>query len=529
MIPSTAVEDHFAVIEVPAEATLASIQARLEQVQAPRVALHLPKGSRALSNPVQFAALQRAAARLGLSLAVVTSDPYLRSLSRLGGLPVFGSVSAAERARLNGRLGTSAVVGLPDPTAIWDGRGREQAWRRRAKLERSLGRHRRSLPRWLANVGLFIFLLGMVSVVGLTVLFLAPFAEVTLTPVREPLTAEVPITADLAFTQPDFGARLIPARTVAVEVEGTGEIATSGRGTAPADRAKGKVTFINRRAQEVVVPLGTVVGTSTGDNIRFRTTVTTTLPAVLGGTAEAEIEAVDPGPRGNVRPFTINNVEGPMGLLVRVVNETPTSGGTLREVAMVTQADKDRLREATERQLQQAAYIRLSEILQAGEFVPPATVGTVILSETFDRFVGEAAPVLRVKLRVRARGLAVDGESARAIAQNALASLVPPGGRLLAEGLNIQPGPVSSASEERVQFTMTASGFVVRQVDTGRVRQMLYGLAIQDAGPVLERHLALQKPPTISVGPDWYVKRFGLMPLVPWRIRVQVRYDYANP
>jgi len=524
--PSTSVEDHFAVIEVPAEATLASIQTRLEQMQAPRVALYLPQGCRALSNPVQFAALRRTAARLGLSLALVTRDPRLRSLSKLGGLPAFGSVAAAERARLNGRIGPATVVGLPNLAIL---NGRKRAMQGRGHPARAGVARRRGVPRWLANVGLFMFLLGMVAVVGLAMLLLVPFAEVTLIPAREPLTAVVPITADLAITQPDFGARLIPARRVAVDVEGTGEIATSGRRNAPADRAKGKVVFINRRAQEVVVPLGTIVGTSTGDNVRFRTTITATLPAVLGGTAEAEIEAVDPGPRGNVRPFTINNVEGPLGLLVRVVNEAPTAGGTLSEVPVVTQADKDRLREATERQLQQAAYVRLSEILQAGEFVPPATVGTVILSETFDRFAGEAAPVLRVKLRVRARGLAVDGGSARAIAQSALANLVPPEGRLLAEGLSIQPGPVTSASAERVQFTMNASGFAVRRVDTWRVRRLLYGLAIQDAGPVLERHLALQASPVISVGPDWYVERFGLMPLLPWRIRVQVRYGDVGP
>ncbi|MCC7355567.1 MAG: baseplate J/gp47 family protein, partial [Anaerolineae bacterium] len=335
--------------------------------------------------------------------------------------------------------------------------------------------------------------------------------------------------ADRAITQPDFAARLIPARTVTVDVEGTGEIATSGRRNAPADRAKGKVIFINRRAQEIVVPPGTVVGTSTGDTIRFRTTVTATLPAAVGSTAEAEVEALDPGPRGNVRAFTINNVEGPVSLLVRVVNEQPAAGGNLSEVAVVAQADKDRLREATERQLQQAAYARLADALQAGEFVPPETVGTVVLAETFDRFAGEVAPVLRVKLRVRARGLAVDGDSARTIAQRALAALVPPEGRLLAEGLKIQPGPVTSASEDRAQFTMNASGFIVRQIDTGLVRQMLYGLAMGDAGSVLQGHIALQEPPQISVGPDWYVEQYGLMPLLPWRIRVYVRYADAAP
>ncbi len=522
-------DDHFTVIEVPAEATLASIQTRLEQVQTQRVALHLPNGIRALSGPIPFAALGRCAARLGLSVAVVTRDPRYRSWARLAGLPVFGSTEAAQRAHYDGQEGQSSVVGLTSDDVLDDIRGRLAKWRHPRRRAPLIIRHRRGFPRWLANIGLFIFLLGIVGLAGLGALFLVPLAEVTLVPAREPLVAVVPITADRGVTQPDFSARLIPARTVTVDVEGTGEIPTSGRRNAPAERAKGKVIFINRRAQETVVPPGTIVGTSTGDNIRFRTTVTATLPAAVGATAAAEVEALDPGPRGNVRAFTINNVEGSVGLLVRVVNEEPTTGGTVAEVAVVTQDDKDRLREATERQLQQAAYARLAATLQAGEFVPPETVGTVVLSETFDRFAGEVAPVLRVKLRVRARGLAVDGDSARTIAQRALAALVPPGGRLLAEGLKIQPGPVTSASEDRVQFTMSASGFIVRQIDTGQVRQMLYGLAIADAGPVLQGHIALQEPPQIFVAPDWYVERYGLMPLLPWRIRVHVRYGNAAP
>jgi hypothetical protein len=522
------VEDQFTIIEVPADATLASIQTKLEQAQDKQIVLRLNGNSRALSGPIQFTALGRCAAHLGLSLFVVTRDPRYRSWARLAGLPAFSSTEAAQSANHNGHELRPSIVGLQTEDDLDDLKERLE---RKPPLPRrtpSAVRPRRRIPHWLSNLGRIVFLLGLAGIVYVAALYLVPLADITLVPAREQLVSSVPITADRSITTADLGARLIPARSVSVDVEGSSEVATSGTRNAPADKAKGKVVFINRRAQETIIPPGVIVGTSSGDNIRFQTLVTATLPAGINSTAEAEVEAIDPGPRGNVRAFTINSVEGSVGLLVRVVNEQATEGGNLAEVAVVTQEDKDRLRAATERQLQQAAYTRLAETLKAGEFVPPETVGTVVLAETFDRFAGEVTPVLRMKLRVRARGLAVDGDSARTIAQNALTALVPPEGHLLAADLKIQPGPITSASDDRVQFSMDASGFIVRQIDTAAVRQLLYGLAITDAITVLHDNLALQEAPQITVGPDWYVQRYGLMPLIPWRIRIHVRYADAS-
>ena len=72
----------------------------------------------------------------------------------------------------------------------------------------------------------------------------------------------------------------------------------------------------------------------------------------------AEIEALEPGPVGNVAAATISVVEtAPLRGKIRVINENPTQGGGVRQVGVVTRADMDRLKAQLLQQLQQRAYV----------------------------------------------------------------------------------------------------------------------------------------------------------------------------
>lgn len=97
---------------------------------------------------------------------------------------------------------------------------------------------------------------------------------------------------------------------------------------------------------------------------------------------------------------TISRIDGGLGLSLRVINQQGLGGGTVRQGGVVTQADEERLRVTLQQQLEQKAYQRLSEELNEGEFVPPESVETFVMSLVFDSFTDKAKDSLGVTMRL---------------------------------------------------------------------------------------------------------------------------------
>jgi len=515
------------IIELPADVTLPAIQKRLARVQARRVLLVLPRRSQALANPARLKLICRQARRQGVQVALVTRDRLTRQLAREAGLSVFTTVRRGERARrwrqprpdfpLPPFSGPRRVA---PPGRV--GHGREEKPRPMTRREPPPlpDRQRPRWRQWLEALQLFTFLLLCLALLGALIIFVVPVATVTLVPPRQPLTISLDVVAAVGVEEVDYQAGQVPARIVRTRVEGHGSIPTSGRRDAPADSATGSVIFINQRDSEVQVPELTIVGTSTGINVRFQVTQPVTVPAGIGMTVEAPIEALEPGPDGNVPAFTINRIEGPLSLVLRVINEHPTSGGTVKQVGVVKPIDKERLRAKVLEQARQEAYRRLGEMLREGEYVPPDTVETYVLSETFDRFAGEDAETLGLRLELLARGLAVDTRGAEEMAERALRERVPPGVQLAEQKPRFELGPMTILDEkkQKVRFTVTATGEVVGDVDIAAVREAIRGMELPTALAVLRRDFQFGAEPRLTLRPDW----LGRVPWLPFRIYVRV-------
>lgn len=514
------------VVELTAPATLAAALAAVRAATpGERLVLVLPPEADGLAATVPLQVLRRQADAGHVQVALVTSDPDIRYHARQARLPILPDVNRAQgrwryppppsplpppravrppvihpRGRVGWGLQAPAIVTVGE-TTLWEGTLR-----------------RRAPAIWAPLFGyLLLSLLLAATLPGLAGL-LVPQATVTLVPAHTRLVSSIEITARTGIDQPDYVNRLVPARVVQARVEGSGTTMATGSMFAPAGKARGAVTFINRTAREITVPANTVVRTVTGDNVRFRTESEVVVPAGVGQRAGVTVEALEPGRQGNVAAFAIGEVEGPLGLSVRVTNESPTSGGTMADVVVVTQADKERLLGELQQQLQAQAYARLGEILRQGEYIPPETVQTFTLAETYDRFAGEQSPTLGLQLQLLARGMAVDLAGAQTLAARALRESVPPGHFLLEE--TIQYGAVQFIrfDQEAVRMTLTAAGEALIPIRTGEVRALLSGVPLEEAPRLLQRRFELARPPEITLEPNWTDR----LPYIPTRIKVLV-------
>lgn len=503
------------VLYLEMEDDLPAIRELLEGAQAKRVLLVVPKGSRIFREPLNLRILCRYANDLALDVALVTRDSRTRQLAKEEGIAVLSSITRGQRgrwrsgvprrssaqraavARVDGLRSGRGDIGYGDTLIVWAGR--------------------------ILGVLLFAFLL--VVVVGMAVL-LIPEAKVTVVPYREVVEATLQLTANPEEEKPSLSSLTIPARIVETEVEQTGEIATVSKRDAPDAPATGTITFINQTADPLQVLPGAVVRTSTGTTVRFRTVTTATLEAVVGARADAEVEALQPGPVGNVDKATITEVEtsGLRGK-VRVINEQPTRGGGVKQVGVVTRADMDRLKAQLYQQLQQRAYVELQNQLGEQEFLPPESMTTEIMAEVYDQFLDAEADVLHLQMRILATGTAVDRANANLLAYDVLKERIPATYELQSEEIAF------SLDEENVQMLgrsvildVTASAPLVVNVDRGEVRSTVSGLGADEAVQALTETFALDAPPVVEVMPDW-IKRWEWLdrvPLLQFRIQVVV-------
>jgi hypothetical protein len=277
----------------------------------------------------------------------------------------------------------------------------------------------------------------------------------------------------------------------------------------------------------VEIPAGTVLATSSGTTIKFVTTQPTSLAAGMMATARAPIEALNPGPSGNVGPFLINRVADPaLSLKIRVANEQPTQGGSVKQVGVVTAADKERLRSMLLQRLHQEALARLGAGLSAEEFLPVESISVVAMDETYDHLLGEPTDFLGMTMRVHAEGIAFDLAQAQGVARAALEEGVPEGHALLPESFHAEvaqarvlpPDPDGGQYTSRADLVMKVRGRTEATITAGRVIPLIQGRPLPEAQSRLLASLPLKQAPQLSVDPEWWTR----VPWLPFRIRVIV-------
>jgi len=363
----------------------------------------------------------------------------------------------------------------------------------------------------------FGFLVGVFLLLLAGFWLLVPSATVALKPLTYPLEETLTVRADPNLEEIDFMNLVLPATIKEVEITGREQIACTAKKDVPDGYAQGEMIFVNKTSQATTVISGTVVSTSAGTSVRFRTLEDVSLPPVAGGQARVMVEALEPGPSGNVAAWTINRVEGTIALQVNVINDSPTQGGTMKQVSYVTNEDKEQVKDMLMRRLRQEGYNGLISQLE-GAYLPPESVELIVLTETYDKFVEEVADSLTLDMRVWARGIAIAEEDAHRLALAALESSMSEGLQLLSKEIGLSPGGVTEAGGEQVVFQITVRGQVMMRIDEGEIKEHLTGKSIADAVTYLDRRLELAEEPSVELLPGWWPR----LPLIPFRISLVV-------
>ncbi len=329
------------------------------------------------------------------------------------------------------------------------------------------------------------------------------------------------VTAVVGLTEADLFQSQLPARLVQTELLEKGTIRTSGTAQKATEKAVGEVIFSNLGSAPVTIPIGTRVSTGTGTPVEFVTTREALLESGVGTRVTVSIEAVEPGTAGNVRANTINSVGGALRFRARVSNANGTFGGGSALVPVVTQDDRDQLVVDLQARAEAQAPEMLEAELEEGEWLPPESIQTFVIAQSFDQYSDEEAAELNGTVRLLSQGIAVGQNDAIELILKALEEQVPEGGRLVADSVRVNRQPNAEFSSGAVAFTMTVTADYTTPIDVDEVRAAVAGQSLEEATAALQERWLLAGEPEIYLDPAWT----GSLPNIGNRIQVRVEYE----
>jgi hypothetical protein len=507
-----------------------SVRDRLAWIQAERVLLVFPPEGGVLMRQLDLVLVRREAARRGAKIALITTEPNITEIAQDLRIPVFGTISESHRKRWVRKRGSLFVRRRDKPVSGPSVADMEAAAKRmqtgfRARFERN--------PWKWRFFGLLTF--GIVMVILMSAAYLiGPSATVILYPAANQEFVQVAVTADPLLSQVELRENAIPADNFERDVEWTTQISTTGVIDIPQDFATGTVTFLNRTREPVTVPVGTIVRTSTGQPIRFRTLEEVAVPGYIGGVASTEVEALPEfeGTAGNVDANLINRIEDrQLNDKLAVRNDERLRGGGLQQVPAVAQQDIDNLLANMRQELIDRALAEMYSMVAPEQFLVEDSLR--IVSERpgemrFSHEVGEPADILTLTMRARVRGVAFNERYAQQVAYAELSSRIGPGYKIITgPSLEFRRGDIVEVDDaQRVTFLMSCAGYVAADINVNSVREQIAGLSVTQVSALLSDSLPLRAPDgeqsslVLSIWPGWWRQ----VPVLPVRISVQVRY-----
>ena len=287
--------------------TVVTVRKRLASLRGSRVLLIWPADGKPLARKLDIVLIQRDADRRAIQLALVSQDKSIIAHAAELNISCFASIEASriERWKRGRQKRFLPRYHKPSP----DLRTEDLAI-----IANRIARRKRISP-WRAAIERFVVLVLLIGVIGSAFYFVLPGAVVELTLAEQELVAVVDIFADRKANAVNLEKGVIPASTLRQTVETSATIPASGAYRLDSVSAAGIVTFTNLGDALVSIPARTILGTSAGEPILFETVADIVVPAGIGLSVDATVQAREGyrGSIGNVSTGMINTVIGDVG------------------------------------------------------------------------------------------------------------------------------------------------------------------------------------------------------------------------
>ncbi len=278
---------------------------------------------------------------------------------------------------------------------------------------------------------------GILAIIVLVVLLLGfmflPHATIKIYVDPRVLERDEQVTADPNATTVDQAQKIIPGKIVETDIEGN----QTGNATGTkqvGDPAKGEITIYNKSASARSFSQGTVfVGPN---NLKFtldsnvNNIASPSADTGTWGTATANVTASQIGPDSNLPAGTQLQVQGQAVSDFGAKVNSGLSGGTSKNVTVVTSDDQKKLLASLASSLRSQAQTKLQGKLSGDEKILSEALDENIVSTNYSKKAGDQASSFSLDLVIHYKGTAYSDNDLKSMVSQLVQTNVPPGFKL---------------------------------------------------------------------------------------------------
>lgn len=328
----------------------------------------------------------------------------------------------------------------------------------------------------------------LVLVLGVVFGYVVPRVTVTVLVSPQTIKESTTLTIDPQISIADPEEKIIPGRQISQSVSGEKTITVTGTKNI-GDPAKGTVTIYNKVTAKKTFSKGTVL---TGNGLTFTldedvsiASASESIGSITFGKADVSVIAEEIGPNGNLPAGTEFVIEGINSSQASARNESAFTGGTSKQVTVVSRTDQDKLVKELTTDLLKKAQEQLAGTTSGGERLIDETVETEVTERTFDSEIGEEASKLTGSVTVTVTGLTIRNDDVKALMTTLVGTTVPDGYALSPDDTNVEVSKISVNKDDTITLTAGFSSVALPLIDEVGLKKRLAGKDLDTAMNIL--------------------------------------------
>ncbi len=342
-----------------------------------------------------------------------------------------------------------------------------------------------SVRRWPGVVAIVVLIFA--SLWGFY--WFVPRASVTIYEMPKKLSQAVAITIDPTATVADSSTKTLPGKKQEKTISGEKTITVTGKKQI-GDPAKGTVTIYNKVTSARTFTKGTVL---LSGNLQFTldsdisvASASESIGSITFGKTNANITASAIGTQSNLpagSDFTFKSVASGV---VAARNDQPLTGGTSRDVTVVSRADQNNLVTAITKELVDKAKQELATAVGGDEQLIDATIKTSVVDKSFVEELDQEAKELHGKVTITVSGTSYSTQDITSLLTGVIAGDVPSGYAFDPKYTKITLGDAQVKKDGKIAGAAQFEGIATPKLDTVTIGRTLGGKTIASAQEYLK-------------------------------------------
>ncbi len=295
-----------------------------------------------------------------------------------------------------------------------------------------------------------------------------------------------------AESETDASKNIIKGEFISVSEEGNASTQATGKkdvGT----KAKGTVTIFNSQSESETIPEGTIIKAPNGLSFLLDSSVTIKAvasrsadePPPPSQTATVNVTASQMGKESNLPSGTKLTISSFDIANLVAKNDNPFSGGTKKEVTVVSEKDLEKLENDLVKQLEDKAKEQLTKKIDQNKILLPVFISNSLSKKSLNSKLGEEANQVTLTGTVEYQGISYNKDDLIAFSKNILNQDIPENQEIDYNNIKTSVKDIIREDDEEVEANLNIKALLLPKIDEEKLAKDVKGKSFKDIEDLL--------------------------------------------